>query len=300
MKRLLTQETGKKIYLIFGANGMLGHKILQTLSKKNKFTYGTIRLKNNRKLNNYKIIYNVDVNNFRNIEKLIHQIKPDYVINCSGLIKQKLEVKRNDNFKKINFLFPLFLDRLSKKYLFGHIHFSTDCVFNGNKGNYTERSKKNANDDYGKYKIAAENNIINNTLKIRTSIIGHEINKKKYSLLEWFLSSKNNVCGFKTAYFSGLTTLEISNIIYKIVNKKKFITGLYNIASNKISKYELIKKINKVYSLNKAVISDDTFKIDRSLNPKKFNDKFKININTWDVQIKNMYNDFIKNKEMYK
>ena len=300
MKKLLTQETGKKIYLIFGANGMLGHKILQTLSKKKKFTYGTIRLKKNRKLNNNKIIYNVDVNNFRNIEKLIHQIKPNYVINCTGLIKQKLEVKRNDNFKKINFLFPLFLDRLSKKYLFRHIHFSTDCVFNGNKGNYTERSKKNAKDDYGKYKIAAENNIINNTLKIRTSIIGHEINKKKYSLLEWFLSSKNNVRGFKTAYFSGLTTLEISNIIYKIVNKKKFITGLYNIASNKISKYELIKKINKVYSLNKAVISDDTFKIDRSLNPKKFNDRFKININTWDVQIKNMYNDYIKNKEMYK
>ena len=300
MKKLLTQETGKKIHLIFGANGMLGHKILQILSKKKKFTYGTIRLKKNRKLNNYKIIYNVDVNNFRNIEKLIHQIKPDYVINCTGLIKQKLELKRNDNFKKINFLFPLFLDRLSKKYLFRHIHFSPDCVFNGNKGNYTERSKKNAIDDYGKYKIAAENNIINNTLKIRTSIIGHEINKKKYSLLEWFLSSKNNVRGFKTAYFSGLTTLEISNIIYKIINKKKFITGLYNIASNKISKYELIKKINKVYSLNKAVISDDTFKIDRSLNPKKFNDRFKININTWDVQIKNMYNDYIKNKEMYK
>ena len=300
MKKLLIQETGKKIYLIFGANGMLGHKILETLSKKNKLTYGTIRLKKNKKLDNYKIIYNVDVNNFKNIENLIVDIKPDYVINCSGLIKQKLQVKRNDNLKKINFLFPQFLDRLSKKYLFRHIHFSTDCVFNGNNGNYNERSKKNAKDDYGKYKIAAENNIINNTLKIRTSIIGHEINKKKYSLLEWFLSSKKTVRGFKAAYFSGLTTLEISNVIYKIVNKKKFITGLYNVASSKISKYELIKKINKVYSLNKAIISDDSFKIDRSLNPKKFNDKFKININTWDVQIKNMHNNFKKNKDIYK
>ena len=296
-KKLLTQETGKQKILLFGSNGMLGHKILQNLSL-DYLTIGTIR-KTNNKLDKYKLIKNINIKNFEKTEKLIKKINPTYVINCSGVIKQKLENKKYLDLKVINYFFPLFLDKLSKNYNFKHIHFSTDCVFDGKKGNYNEKSKSNAKDKYGKYKALAEKKIKNNTLIIRTSIIGHEIDGRKLSLLEWFLSTKKIISGYNFAYFSGLTTLEISKILNKIIKSNKFSKGLYNISSSKISKYNLLQKINKIYNLKKKISINKRFKIDRSLNSKKFVKKFKIHVNSWDKQILEMYKDFKKNKKFY-
>ena len=194
----------------------------------------------------------------------------------------------------------MFLDKLTKIYKFKNIHFSTDCVFDGKVGNYNEKSRRNAKDNYGKYKALAEKKIKNNTLIIRTSIIGHEIEGKKLSLLEWFLNNKKTISGYNYAYFSGLTTLEISKVIKKIISKNKFCKGLYNISSRKISKYHLLQKINKIYGLNKKVIKNNNFKIDRSLNSSKFKKKFKkVNISSWNNQILKMFQDYKKNKKLY-
>ena len=193
----------------------------------------------------------------------------------------------------------MFLDKLTKKYQFKHIHFSTDCVFDGKLGNYNEKSKRNATDKYGKYKALAEKKINNNTLIIRTSIIGHEIEEKKLSLLEWFLNNKEIVYGYNFAHFSGLTTLEISKVLKKIISNNKFSKGLYNISSSKISKYHLLQKINKIYNLKKKITKNDQFRIDRSLNSSKFKKKFKINISSWDNQILEMFKDYKKNKKIY-
>ena len=296
-KKLLIQEIGKQKILLFGSNGMLGHKILQNLPL-DFLIIGTIR-KKNKKLNTYKLIKNINIKNFHKIEKLIKNINPTYVINCSGVIKQKLEKKKYLDLKVINYSFPLFLDKLSSKYQFKHIHFSTDCVFDGKKGSYKEKSKTNAKDEYGKYKALAEKKIKNNTLIIRTSIIGHEISGRKLSLLEWFLNTKKNVSGYYFAFFSGLTTLEISKILNKIIINDKFYKGLYNISSRKISKYNLLQKINKIYNLNKIIQKNKKFKIDRSLNSKKFVKKFKIYVSSWDKQILDMYKDYKKNKKIY-
>ena len=179
------------------------------------------------------------------------------------------------------------------------MHFSTDCVFDGKRGNYTEYSKRNAKDEYGKYKALAESKIKNNTLVIRTSIIGHEIDDKKLSLLEWFLNSKKKIWGFKRAFFSGLTTLEISKVINKILLGKFFYRGLFNISSKEISKYYLLIKIKKIYKLNKTIFRDNEFIIDRSLNAKKFKKKYKISVNSWGKQILNMHKDYLKNKKIY-
>jgi len=297
-KKLLMRETGRQKILLFGSNGMLGHKILQNLYS-DFLTIGTIRKKNNSSLIKYKLIKNIDIKNFKKIEKLIKDLKPNYVINCSGLIKQKLQKKKYTDLKIINYSFPLFLDKLSKTYQFKHIHFSTDCVFNGSKGNYTEKSIVNAKDSYGKYKAFAEKKIKNNTLIIRTSIIGHEINGGRLSLLEWFINTKKNVTGYSFAFFSGLTTLEISRVLNKIIKNNKFYRGIYNISSKKISKFHLLEKINKIYNLNKIISKDKKFKIDRSLNSLKFKNKFKINVSSWDKQISDMYKDYKKNKKFY-
>ena len=297
-KKLLIQDAGKQKILLFGCNGMLGHKVLQNLSLDFKII-GTIKKKNNNSLNSYDLIKDINVKDFNKIENLIKAINPTYVINCTGIIKQKLEKKNYSDLKTINYSFPLFLDKLTKKYRFKQIHFSTDCVFDGKKGNYNEKSSRNAKDKYGKYKALVEERIKNNTLIIRTSIIGHEIDGKKLSLLEWFLKNKKKVFGYSFAFFSGLTTLELSKILKKIIENKKFHKGLYNIASVKISKYHLLQKINKIYNLKKKIIKNNKFKIDRSLNPSKFNRKFKIQISSWDNQILEMFKDYKRNKKLY-
>ena len=148
------------------------------------------------------------------------------------------------------------------------IHITSDCVFNGKKGNYDENHNTNAEDHYGISKAKADQLLIKNSgvIILRTSTIGHEIKTKK-GLLEWFLSQKKNVNGFKKAYFSGPTTLELSKIIYAYIIKKKVIkSGLYNIAGPKINKYKLLQIIKKIYNKNIIIKKEHKFKIDRSLN----------------------------------
>ena len=108
---------------------MLGHKILQNLPFEFEII-GTVR-KKNAKFKNFIFIENINVKNFKKVENLINNINPAYVINCSGLIKQKLKKKNYTDLKTINYYFPLFLDKLTKIYKFKNIHFSTDCVFDG-------------------------------------------------------------------------------------------------------------------------------------------------------------------------
>ena len=105
--------------------------------------------------------------------------------------------------------------------------------------------KPNAKDEYGVSKLKSENIVKRNSLVIRTSIIGHEKDQSKKSLLNWFNSQKNNCFGFKKAYFSGVTTFELSKVILSLIKKRNFKTGLYNLSSKKISKYALLEIIKK-------------------------------------------------------
>ena len=275
--------------LILGANGMLGSRISKTFSKSKHKVFATLRKRKFIKLKNIKFKYNVDVTKKTKIKNLLLKIRPDVVINCTGFIKQR---DKNNLRKKsmyyMNTTFPIFLDLMSKKLNFYNIHFSTDCVFDGKKKLYTEKSKMNAKDDYGKSKILAEKKIMHNTLVIRTSIIGHELNKLKYGLLEWFLNSGSKVEGYSKVFFSGLTTNELSKIIKKIIDKKMFFTGIYNISSKRISKYNLLEIINSIYKMRKTIIKNKKIKIDRSLNSNLFKKKFRIKINSWKRQILEM------------
>jgi len=295
-KKLSIPESGTKI-LIIGADGMLGHKVYEQLSKNFSEVYFTSK-RSYRKKNKY-FIKNINILNIKKIINLIKKIKPNYVINCVGVIKQKLQNKKNKDLFLVNTKFPIILDQYSKILNYRHIHFSTDCVFDGAKGNYTELCKPNAKDDYGISKLKAEKIVKKNSLVIRTSIIGHEKNQSKKSLLNWFLSQKKNCVGFKKAYFSGVTTLELSNVILHLIKKKKFESGLFNLSGKKITKFTLLKLIKKKYKKNIEIHPDFLFKIDRSLIGKKFNKKFKIKINSWVVQIDQMHKNYKSTKKLY-
>ena len=248
---------------------MLGVTLFQHLSS---FTqnevYGTLRDKKSIFKNNHNIFYGYDAEKNEKFFQLIEKINPDYVINCIGIIKQR---DKNESYSKtilINSIFPKNISSFCTLYKIKFIQISTDCVYDGKKGNYNENNSSNAKDLDGMSKYLGEV-YDNNHLTIRTSIIGNEIRNRK-SLLEWVISQNNDrVYGYMNAKYSGLTTLELSKIINKYFLNFK-LTGLYHVSSNPISKYNLIKLIINEFGLKIKLLKNSSFKIDRSLNDKRF------------------------------
>lgn len=282
-----------KVYII-GITGMLGSCLFLNFINNNKFQVkGSLRLKSYKYFVNYKknIDLNNDVKNFENLKKKILSFKPDYVINCVGWVKQKREIKKISKF--LNSKFPHILNDFLKINNIRLIHFSTDCVFSGKKGNYEITDKPDPLDFYGESKLKGEV-LDKNCLTIRTSIIGHEIDSKT-GLLEWFLNQKRSCLGFKNAYFSGLTTYEIYKFLNKIINSKKKISGIFHLSSRKISKYDLLNKIKKTYAIFTLIKKDMSFNIDRSLSKKYSLRKFNYSVPTWDKMINQMKRNKKKN-----
>jgi dTDP-4-dehydrorhamnose reductase len=175
----------------------------------------------------------------------------DTVINCMGIIKHKVETDIVD-FINVNAIFPNVLANVCE-YLGAYlIHPSSDCVYSGLKGNYSEDDEHDALDIYGKTKSLGEPK---NATVIRTSIIGEEL-KNFTSLLEWVKSNKNKtINGYINHFWNGISCLEFALICYKIIIEDKFWIGVRNIYTiNSISKFELIKLISDVYNLNINVI----------------------------------------------
>ena len=277
----------KKKILILGSAGMLGHRLYNYLESKNYIVKGICRKNKNipNKFFKNKKFLNLDLEKFDLLKNTIHKYRPDFIINCAGIIKQKSHLYDKNKIYLINACLPNYLSILSKKFRFKLIHISTDCVYDGKKGNYKEGDIINSTDDYGLSKALGEV-YSDNCITLRTSIIGHEFNQNN-GLLEWFLKQKK-VYGFKKAFFSGLTTLELSKVIEKLL-KKNLNKGIYNIASKKISKYELLVLINEIYDKNILILSSNKLKINRSLNGKLFEKKTNIKISSWKKMIMDMH-----------
>lgn len=283
----------RKKILVLGITGMLGHVLFLFLSKHKEFkVYGTSSLRGKKIINNIdkfknftNNIYFTKKDIFKSSISIIEKIKPHYIINCIGIIKQSSNINLVNETLLINSIFPNFLGIISKSYNFRLIHISTDCVFDGCRGNYTEKDKPDAKDIYGISKFRGEIKDNTSVLTLRTSIIGPEL-KSHLSLFSWLLSQKNNISGYKNAYFSGLTTIEFSNIIKCIINEHSNLHGLYNVSSKKISKHELLTLINKIYDLKIIITPKNIPNINRSLNSRKFYNYTKIAVKSWNEMIK--------------
>ena len=226
----------RKRILILGCTGMFGSTLSTFLSEKKYkiFLVGKDKKKILLLKKKFKNIYCLDLTNFKEIEKVIKKIQPNFIINASGIVKSIIKKTSRNYVIILNALLPKYLSTISNKYNFKLIHISTDCVFSGKEGNYCENSLKDAEDFYGLTKSIGEISNCANSLTLRTSIIGHEL--KNYSsrgLLEWVLKFRRNkkkvINGYAKAFFSGLTTLELSKIIEKYFLKDKFNSGLINV-----------------------------------------------------------------------
>ena len=274
-------KNSKTSVLVLGASGLIGSTIYKYLvSQKTLEVFGT---------------YNSNKPPFKNIIKF-NFLKDDksflkeysIIINCIGITKHNIKASNLSLMYNLNIKLPLILDELSKKKITNVIHISTDCVFSGKIGNYKENSNDYSLSYYGETKRIAEM-ILKNCLVIRTSTVGHEFFFKN-GLLEWFLSQKKKCIGFNNAYFNGLTTLELSKIIYKyFIYKSFFPNKIINVGSKKISKYELLSKMKDLYHRNIEIEKDNQFKIDRTLDISKF-------INLTDYKPKTWYKMLLENK----
>ncbi|EAN8505911.1 SDR family oxidoreductase [Salmonella enterica] len=286
----------RKKILIVGANGMLGSSLLRYFSSIGGYeVIGTTRNivvaeQLERKLN-VKIIDNVDATDFKRLESVVEEHKPNIVLNCVGIIKQLDAAKNNILSIEINSLLPHKLAQLCSAHNAKLIHFSTDCIFKGTKGNYVEDDESDAIDLYGKSKFLGEVGY-DGHLTLRTSIIGHELGSN-HSLVDWFLSQKNSVTGFTNAIFSGLPTCYMAEVIHKYVLPNN-LSGLFHLSVDPISKYDLLNIIKKVYGKNIDIKPTDDFRIDRSLNSTLFRNKTIFAPESWTKLIEKMNDEYNK------
>lgn len=290
----------KSKILILGANGLLGNTLLKYFISKKIVVRGVIRKPKKKCLiSKYYILSESLVKNnnldLSNLKKIIKSFKPKYIINCIGITKARRENKKILNV--INGTFPRKLGNYLATKNIKLIHFSTDCVFNGKKGFYTENDTPNAIDSYGKSKLHGEF-MSKNSIVFRTSMIGHSMTKNN-GLLEWFLNKKK-VKGYSCMYFSGPTALEIGKIIYKYILKKNCIkSGLYNLGIERISKYKLLLLLKKIYGKKIKIVEDFDLSLDRSLIIKKFVEQTKYQVPTWEKLITEQKIFWEKNKINY-
>lgn len=259
--------------LVIGASGMIGSTVLRVLSEKKDWeVFGSVRDASIKRFFSAtiaeRLMANVDVEQTDAIIKVLDQIRPDVVVNCAGLTKHKPEADDPLVSIPINTLMPHRLAGLCKLIGARLIHVSTDCVFSGEKGGYTEEDFADARDVYGKSKALGEVTYPN-TITLRTSTIGHEL-QSQYGLLDWFLAQNRQCKGYNRAIFSGLPTVIFAQVVRDIVIPHAEMSGLYHVAAKPINKFDLLKLIAEVYGKSIDIQADDKLVIDRSLDAGRF------------------------------
>lgn len=280
--------------LVLGATGMLGHKLLQSLS--GQFSVkGTIRgdrsaFRGCPPILSENVVDHVSAYDLLGVEKAIEEYKPDVVVNCIGIVKQLPAAQDPLQSIAINALLPHQLAHICGSKGIRLIHTSTDCVFSGKKGYYKENDFADADDLYGRTKYLGEVDY-EGALTLRTSIIGRELGSS-HGLIEWFLSQEGRaVSGYTNAIFSGLTTNALSDVITTIIMDYPEMRGVWHVASEPISKYDLLKLVKRVYNLNIEIQPEDSVVIDRSLNRSKLRKNTNIIIPSWQTMIEQMHLD---------
>lgn len=259
--------------LVLGASGMLGNAMFRLLHDTSPHeVWASVR--SARSVNHLpshlhtRVLIGADVEDMDGLTSLFISVRPTVVINCVGLVKQLAEANDPLAAIPINSLVPHRLARLSRLAGARFIHFSTDCVFSGKHGNYSEGDQPDAYDLYGRSKLLGEVKGPS-TLTLRTSIIGHEL-QGAHSLINWFLSQEGSVRGFRRAIFSGMPTVSIAEVVRDYILPRPDLEGLYHLSAAPIDKHTLLTLVAEAYNKTVDIVPDDDVVIDRSLNSQRF------------------------------
>jgi len=274
--------------LILGGSGMLGHQLWRGLHAQHD-TWVTLRrpvadFAVHNLFDEAKAIQFDDITDDTALERALGQAKPEAVINCVGLIKQRDEASDEALTLRVNAEFPHRLAKRCGEAGARLIHFSTDCIFAGTKGNYTESDPSDAADLYGQSKHQGEVADAHSAT-LRTSVIGHEL-ATNLALLDWFLSQRGQaISGFTKAIYSGFTTLEMARIVDRILTQHPALSGVWHVASDPISKFALLQLCREKLGWEGVIEPNDEFVCDRSLNADRFNQATGYTPPSWEAMI---------------
>lgn len=244
--------------LILGGKGMAGHVIKDYFMQREHYEV----LYTSRDPNDEAGIY-LDVTNVKRVEEVIELTKPDIIINCIGLLNEQANNNPLLAFQ-VNSLLPHQLAKLAERHNGKLIQISTDCVFSGLEGDYTEDQFPDGTSIYAQSKQLGE--IINNQhLTIRTSIIGPELKEEGIGLFLWFMNQSGEIKGYEKVLWNGVTTLELAKAIEEMIHHR--VTGLYHLGSSKkVSKYELLMLIQDVFQKNNVkIVRNQDIVLDRTI-----------------------------------
>lgn len=289
--------------LVFGASGMIGHKMMLRLQTENFEVLGTLH----KPLSNYyhkplfkklNFIDSVDVTDSVKVLHVLESVRPDVILNCVGITLRKPKIKDLQYSLKVNSEFPQFLKMWTEKNSKYLIHFSTDCVFTGKATEYTEDSQPDAIDVYGLTKTRGE--VFGPAcLTLRGSQLGSELFGKT-ELFEWALSHRNkSIKGFTKAIYTGMTTNIMAELVAKLALNPQKLTGLYQVSSAPISKYELLAKINDKFNLNMSIQADGGYATNKVLSSQKIAKEIGFNCPSWDDMLNELKKDRVLNSEIY-
>lgn len=276
--------------LVLGANGMIGSTMLRVLSERMGWQVtGTIRSDRVRSLFpvalSDRLVSGIDLANPDGILHLFREVRPNVVVNCAGLTKHLPAGNDPLSALTMNAMLPHRLAEYCGILGTRLIHVSTDCVFSGNKGSYSEQDPADATDFYGKSKHLGE--VVGpNCLTLRTSTIGRELGTR-YGLLEWFLA-QTECKGYRRAIFSGLPTVVFARVVRDIVIPNEGLSGLYHVGARQIDKDSLLRLISQAFEKEVLIVPDDQVSIDRSLDVSRFASATGYSAPDWPELIKMM------------
>ena len=285
--------------LVLGASGMLGNAMIRVLAEHGEHeVYGTVRSADVAGVDPRGmaagLFTGIDVGNEDSLTSVFGRLHPDVVINCVGLIKQVAGAEDPLLAIPLNALLPHRLSRLCDTAGARLIHISTDCVFSGQKGGYQEADFADARDLYGMSKYLGEVHAPH-AITLRTSIIGHALHGAD-GLIDWFLAQQQQCVGFAQAIFSGLPTVVLARLVRDVILPDSDLHGLYHVAADPISKYDLLQLVRRVYGKTIEIAPDDRLVLDRSLNAENFRAATGYTSPSWPELVEIMYLDYLQSK----
>jgi len=275
--------------LVLGAQGMMGHMVCRVLGERHELV-GTLRGPFDTgdpiaaHLDEGRCIGGLDVTDEAALRAVIERVGPDAVINCVGIVKQLAAAHDALLSIRCNSLLPHQLAAICADGDARLVHLSTDCVFSGRRGRYTETDLPDPVDLYGRSKLLGETSEAE-ALTIRTSIVGRQI-AGHTSLFEWVLGQAGSaVKGFTKAIYTGLTTYALTQVIEEILLDHPDLSGVWQIASDPISKFDLIVELDRRLDLGLEITADSDFECDRSLDGSRFAAATGIVVPSWDAML---------------
>lgn len=281
--------------LVFGAGGMIGHRVwLEAKSIWGDGVYGVLRKSltefEHYNIFNKNIIDNFDISDWSKTENLLNEMNPDVIINAIGITLRKTEISNLDKVLEVNSLFPHKLLKWAQRNNSKVIHFSTDCVFNGLSGHYSESSNPSASDNYGRSKFLGEI-VDHGGLTLRFSCIGRELQAHS-ELLDWFLSQKGKtIKGYDGAMYSGVTSHVVALEVCKVIKNHPELYGLYQISSDPISKYDLLCLAKNQFGIQVEIERFSDYKSDKTLVCDKYKQATGYSSKSWPEMLKDLFYD---------